>query len=105
MKVFYCPKCGKYEEHFKFKSIKEEKHLTTWINPRDGYGMIIHHIICTNCGNVLSGIMNIREKSVDEWYIKETISMYNRERKDNGYIENGKLEWLINDIKNKKGIE
>jgi len=104
--IFYCPKCGKYEENFKFENPKQEKELTTWVNPRDGHGMMIRHIICPNCGNVLSGIIHIRELDEDGiWYSKTIIDQYNKERKDGGYITDGKLEWLINDIKSRKGIE
>lgn len=104
--IFYCPKCGKYEEDFKFESPKQERQLTTWTNPRDGVGFMIQHIICPSCENVLAGIMRVRGNSQDEiWYCKETISMYNKESKYGGYIADGKLDWLINDIKSKKGIE
>ena len=105
-KIFYCPKCDTYEENFKFDNPKQERELTTWINIRDSWGVPIRHIICPICGNVLAGVMDLRYKNEDEiWYLKETISMYNKESKDGGYIEDDKLEWLINDIKMKKGIE
>ena len=105
MKIFYCPKCNTYEENFKFENLKQERELTTWINPRDGYGMIIKHIMCPSCGNVLSGIMEARSNDRDEVsYLKGTIEMYNKESKDGGMINDGELKWLIDDIKRRKGL-
>jgi uncharacterized Zn finger protein (UPF0148 family) len=104
--IFYCPVCNTYEENFKFENPKQERELTTWLNIRDGYGRPIRHIICPTCGNVLAGVMDVIKFTEDDiWYAKITIDKYNKESKDGGYIADGKLEWLINDIKSKKGIK
>ena len=66
MKMFYCPKCDKLEINFKFKNLNEERELHTFSNIRDGWGMPINHIICRNCGNLLAGVMTLRENDKDE---------------------------------------
>lgn len=104
--IFYCPKCNSIDENFRFKSNQEERDLTTWVNPRDGYGMMIRHIICPHCGNILSGIMLTRTGDGNEVdYIKSIIDEYNKETKDGGYISDGQLEKLINTIKKNKKID
>ena len=66
---------------------------------------MINHVICTNCKNVLAGVITLRENSNDEInYYKDLIEMYNKERKDGGYITDGKLKKLINRIKTDKGL-
>ena len=105
MKMFYCPKCGRFELNFNFKDMNEERKLHTFSNIRDGYGTPINHVICTNCKNVLAGVITLRENSNDEInYYKDLIEMYNKERKDGGYITDRKLKKLINKIKTDKGL-
>ena len=106
MKMFYCPKCDKLEINFKFKNLNEERELHTLSNPRDGWGMPINHIICRNCGNLLAGVMTLRKNDKDEIeYLKEVITLYNKEHKDGGFISDGKLEVLISNIKKQKRMK
>lgn len=77
MKIFYCAKCNKTEIDFSI-SDREERIRKTWINPRDGFGRHITHLICPNCGYILSGFMiwhyEVDNSTVE--YVKETIRMY-----------------------------
>lgn len=100
MSIFYCPNCKSIDKNFKFKNYQEERELTTWVNIRDGWGRPIKHIICPKCGFVLSGVMNIS----DEEYVISLIDAYSKESKNGGYIEDGHLNILIQDIIKKKDI-
>lgn len=105
MKMFYCPKCNKLEIDFKFKDLNEQIELHTLSNLRDGLSMPIKHIICRDCGNLLAGVMTLRENNEDEIeYLKDVITSYNKEEKDGGYIGNGKLEILLRSIKIRKHL-
>ncbi|MDU5208016.1 MAG: hypothetical protein E6182_18835 [Clostridioides difficile] len=97
MYYFYCPKCNKEEVGVSLNDME-----ITWANIRDGYGMPIYHVECPECKNVLSGVMIIRENSEGERrYYKSVITLYNREVKDKGRINDGKLDGLIKDLEDK----
>lgn len=95
---FYCPECKTEDKEFKFKNDKERYLLKTWINVRDGFGQSIEHIKCPKCGNVLSGIIRYRNSDWDikeqQEYFKDIIEMYNKEFKEGGYVTDGKLKEL-----------
>jgi ssDNA-binding Zn-finger/Zn-ribbon topoisomerase 1 len=71
MNLFYCPQCNKEETKL------PENAKKTIINWRDGYGRIITHYCCPNCGNLLAGyVPNIHDKEFKE-YMKSIIKDYN----------------------------
>lgn len=104
MSIFYCPNCKSIDKNFKFKNYQEEKELTTWVNIRDGYGRPIRHIICPQCGYLLSGVMNISNEPNAIEYVMSLIDSYTKENKDGGYIKDGHLNSLIQDIAKRKNI-
>lgn len=73
--MFYCPRCEKFEINIDTKNQK-----VTWVNPRDGYGRMITHIICPSCGYDLSGYINNCNEEEKE-YIKYVIQIYTDMRK------------------------
>ncbi len=95
MKIFHCAKCNKTEADFKI-SEKELRIRQTWLNLRDGYGGAITHMICPNCGYVLSGFINWH-KEVDNDvldYIKSSIKMYST--REDSILKEGMLDYICN---------
>ena len=104
--IFHCPSCSMTDIDFHFKDERHKQKVTTWMNIRDGWGFPIRHIICPNCGYVLSGVMYTKENDDESiWYIQQTINKYSREGKDGGYIEDGKLNNLIKQIEQKINLK
>ena len=95
MKIFYCAKCNKLEADFEI-SETELKVRRTWSNIRDGYGGAITHMICPECGYVLSGFINWY-KEVDDSvlnYVKYSIELYST--RDGGMLREGALDYICN---------
>lgn len=70
MYYFYCPNCSK-------EDVAKEIPSGTVGNPRDGYGMIIHHYECSNCHNLDAGFMKMRQGDMNEKiYYQGVIEMY-----------------------------
>jgi hypothetical protein len=83
MNIFYCPKCNTFDENVKY-----DRKQVTWINPRDGWGKMITHIVCPHCEYVLSGVMTTDGLDEDaKEYTKYTISLYS----DPNYVKVDKL--------------
>jgi len=71
MDLFYCPNCEKEDYEINIKTL-----IKTIINCRGGYGRIITHYVCPECGNLLAGyIANVRKDDID--YYKSIIKDYN----------------------------
>lgn len=95
--VFYCPQCKKLEINFEFDE-KKDRNKITYMNPRDGYGRPITHIICPSCGYELSGFVNTMgqvkqkedESEIIEYY-KSVIEGYS----DGSFCDSEKLLELI----------
>ena len=102
MKIFYCAKCNKLESDFEI-SETELRIRRTWSNIRDGYGGAITHMICPECGYVLSGFINWY-KEVDDSvlnYVKYSIELYST--RDGGMLREGALDHICNqEIKRKR---
>lgn len=82
-KYFYCHNCKHEDKDFQFDSERKDRDKVTWVNPRDGWGMMITHVICPKCGDVLSGYMRIRPSEEEEEdleglysYLKHTLTLY-----------------------------
>lgn len=70
MYYFYCPNCGKEYE-------ARELPRDTVGNPRDGYGIPIHHYECFDCHNLDAGFMRERKGGdVEKEYYLYVISIY-----------------------------
>lgn len=102
-KIFYCAKCNTVDSDFKMS--KEEILMrTTWVNLRDGYGGAITHTVCPHCGYVLSGFIRWY-KDIDEEivsYVKNSIELYSTRDKEGGFLKEGAIDYMYNDIVKRK---
>lgn len=83
--LWYCPQCKDLEikDCLPRQLIHKDESLVnhcTFINLRNGFGMPIHHYLCS-CGNERAGAMTIPDKpdvDVDDivYYYKSVISIY-----------------------------
>lgn len=70
MYYFYCPNCGK---EYEARVLPRD----TVGNPRDGYGIPIHHYECSDCHNLDAGFMRERKGGdVEKEYYRYVISIY-----------------------------
>ena len=102
-KIFYCASCKKFDNDFNSKYA-----TVTFSNPRDGYGAPIYHVICPDCGYVLSGYMNIRYEEDDTEesyeYIRRIIDMYSCGNGSMLLDHDAFVEILKSELKRKGGI-
>lgn len=75
--MFYCPNCKifKDDEDFKFD---EFNNITSLVNPRDGYGRMIRHMVCPNCKYILSGY--IHECRYEKDYFVYIVELYSENK-------------------------
>lgn len=72
--MFYCPNCKKFDDDFEFD---EDKYIKTYLNPRDGYGAIITHLVCPDCKYVFAGwITNKRYPKSESLSFIDLITKY-----------------------------
>jgi len=91
MSLFYCPNCKEIEID---KITYNEKNII-YNNYRDGYGLILHCVICKVCGYPLATYVNIKNNNKDEIeYYKSVIESY----------QNGEYETKENMLKEIKKI-
>lgn len=73
MSLFYCPNCKDIE----LGSIRYKDKDIIFNNPRDGYGLMLHYVVCKNCSYPLSAFVNIKNDAEDEInYYKSVIEAY-----------------------------
>jgi hypothetical protein len=75
--MFYCPHCKKIEVNEE-KSYGEKDIIFN--NSRDGYGLMLHYVICKECEYPLSAVVKdykIKERELDGiWYWQTIITNY-----------------------------
>lgn len=73
MSLFYCPNCNETEIG---KITYNEKDII-YNNCRGGYGLMLHYVICRNCGYPLAAYVNNNRNDTGEIvYYKSVIKAY-----------------------------
>jgi hypothetical protein len=75
--IFYCPNCSELE----YPKVSYTDKDIIFNNCRDGYGLMIHNVICKKCSYPLSAFMYCGDDHAIEYY-KTLITGY-----QNGYYE------------------
>jgi len=101
--MFYCPNCGTLEVSNK----NYPKEDIIFNNLRDGYGLMLHYVLCKKCNYPLSAVVYTRHNDAEEiQYYKSIIEDY-----QNGYfsdkktiMERIKSRYIKGNSKNKEQV-